>query len=209
MNTEYLLDAIGLLDDDLIQEAEACSAPKRRSGCRSWMSLAACLAVVVVLGYGLAHIRLDSSKNTAFPSGGAPSASASNGVNTPGAPPQEPAGSNAAGGSNGLTSGSGEPASSDPPLDVEGPCGGYEGDFCAAIMVDGVLYWSTGTPVPGEVEESAIRTVTGYTSSLPEMDGQTNFSHDLSAQYAVTNMGLVVLVDQEWILFDPVPPWEK
>ena len=76
-------------------------------------------------------------------------------------------------------------------------------------MVDGVLYWSTGTPVPGEVEESAIRTVTGYTSSLPEMDGQTNFSHDLSAQYAVTNMGLVVLVDQEWILFDPVPPWEK
>ena len=64
MNTEYLLDAIGLLDDDLIQEAETCSAPKRRSGYRSWMSLAACLAVVVVLGYGLTHIRLDSSTKT-------------------------------------------------------------------------------------------------------------------------------------------------
>lgn len=82
-------------------------------------------------------------------------------------------------------------------------------DYCPAIMVDGVVYWSTDTPVPGEVDESAIRTVTSYTDGQPEEDGQTNFDRGLTTQYAMTDMGLVVLIDREWILFDPVPPWEK
>lgn len=72
-------------------------------------------------------------------------------------------------------------------------------------MVDGVLYYSTGTPIPGEVDESAIRTVTAYINTLPQMDGQTNFSEDLSAQYALTDMGLVVRMEHEWILFEPDP----
>ena len=82
-------------------------------------------------------------------------------------------------------------------------------DYCPAIMVDGVVYWSTDTPVPGEVEESAVRTVTSYTDGVPGEDGQTNFDRGLTTQYAMTDMGLVVLIDREWILFDPVPPWEK
>ena len=85
-----------------------------------------------------------------------------------------------------------------------------EENICPAIMVDGVLYFSTGEPIPGEPDPSAIRTVVSYTSGVPEMDNQTNFSQDLSAQYAVVEMGgeqkLAVLMEQEWILFDTVPP---
>ena len=76
-------------------------------------------------------------------------------------------------------------------------------------MVDGVVCWSTDTPVPGEVDESAVRTVTSYTDGVPEEDGQTNFDRDLTTRYAVTGQGVVVLMDGEWVLFDPVPPWEK
>ena len=76
-------------------------------------------------------------------------------------------------------------------------------------MVDGTLYWSTGTPASVEVEERDIRTVNSYINTVPQMDGQTNFSQDLSAQYAQIPEGLVVLIDNEWILFDPIPPWER
>ena len=90
------------------------------------------------------------------------------------------------------------------PMEPVAP-GGAEGEFCPAIMVDGVLYQSTGRQLPGEPDPGIIRTVVSYTSGTPEMDGQTNFSQDLSAQYAVTGMGLVVLVEEEWVLFEPIP----
>ena len=199
MNTEYLLDAIGLLDDDLIQEAE--TVQKRRSGYRGWTSLAACLAVVLVLGYGLTHIRL-GGKNTDSLSGGSPAASneASNGSGAPGAFPIEPTDSSGGADEPGSSAGSEVPSS------AEGPA---EHDFCAAIMVDGLLYWSTGAPVPGEPDPSIIQTVTSYTDTQPEEDGQTNFDRGLTTRYAMTDLGLVVLIDHEWVLFDPIPPWER
>ena len=187
MNTEYLLDAIGLLDDDLIQEAE--TAQKRRSGYRGWTSLAACLAVVLVLGYVLTHIRL-GGKNTA----------------SPGVSPMPPAGSNASGNSFPEPGDADSSAGFEVPPSAEGPA---EHDFCAAIMVDGLLYWSTGTPVPGEPDPSIIQTVTSYTDTQPEEDGQTNFDRGLTTRYAMTDLGLVVLIDHEWVLFDPIPPWER
>lgn len=53
MNAEYLLDAIGRLDDDLVKEAENYRRPKVRYG--RLLGLAASFAVVLLLGYGATH----------------------------------------------------------------------------------------------------------------------------------------------------------
>lgn len=63
MTREHLLEAMGLLDDDLIQEAEKPVRRKKRNP-EVWVSLAACLAVVLTIGYGLTHIGMGSG-NTA------------------------------------------------------------------------------------------------------------------------------------------------
>ena len=53
MTSENLLDAVGLLDDDLLQEAELPVRKQRGGVWQQWIPLAACLAVVVVMSYGL------------------------------------------------------------------------------------------------------------------------------------------------------------
>ena len=50
MNAEHILDAVGMLDDDLVREAEEYSRPKARRGYGAWMGWAASFAVVLVLG---------------------------------------------------------------------------------------------------------------------------------------------------------------
>lgn len=208
MNAEYLLDAVGLLDDGLLREAEEYRRPRRDY--RPWIGLAASFVVVLTLGYALTHLGMGGGAPGNQMSGGAASAPAGS-YGGDGVPPLEeyrpPA---SAEGPDSSMQGGGdwaEPGSPDAAAPQE-PGMAVE-DYCPAIMVDGVVYWSTDTPVPGEVEESAIRTVTSYTDGQPEEDGQTNFDRDLTTRYAMTDMGLVVLMDGEWILFDPVPPWEK
>lgn len=71
------------------------------------------------------------------------------------------------------------------------------------IMVDGVLYHSTGRQIPGEVDESAVIGTSTYTDGTPAENGQANFSPDSGAEYAMTSDGLVVCVDLEWTLFVP------
>lgn len=62
MTAEHLLEAIGLLDDDLIQEADMI--PRRKPvNWRSWTSLAACAALVITLGYGAVYIGGDQGAN--------------------------------------------------------------------------------------------------------------------------------------------------
>ena len=56
MNTEHILDAIGLLDDDLIREAEEYSRPRVRHSYGTWLGLAASFAVVLALGYGAVNL---------------------------------------------------------------------------------------------------------------------------------------------------------
>lgn len=209
MNAEYLLDAVGLLDDGLIREAEEYQPPRRDY--RPWIGLAASFAIVLTLGYALTHLGMGGGaapENQA--SGGAanaPSGSYGGAEAPPPASTEGPDGSSMQGGGDWPAGSPGAGSSSDNAAPQEP--GAAVGDYCPAIMVDGVVYWSTDTPVPGEVEESAIRTVTSYTDGQPEEDGQTNFDRGLTARYAMTDMGLVVLIDQEWVLFDPVPPWEK
>lgn len=76
------------------------------------------------------------------------------------------------------------------------------------IMVEGVLYVSTGKMLPAEVDESAIlgtveSVVSG--SGFPTEDGQANFPCE-DAKYARisdgTHEGVVVMVENEWIYFE-------
>lgn len=64
MNAEHLLDAMGLLDDDLVREAEQYSPSKPKIHYKTWLSWAACFAVVLVLGYGITYLK--SSGGTGF-----------------------------------------------------------------------------------------------------------------------------------------------
>lgn len=198
MTAEHILEAIGLLDDSLIREAEEYRRPQPRRNYGTWLGLAASFAVVLVLGYGVTHIETGGG-NSMAPAASAPAAS----------------GAFDSSGGNMFPSGEGNGAVDENdipahPAEPDAPAGGSEqegpeGEFCPSIMVDGVLYVSTGEPVPAEPDPGVIQTVVSYTSGVPEMDGQTNFSQDLSARYAMTGMGLLVLVDEEWILFEPVP----
>lgn len=58
MTAEHLLDAIGLLDDGLLQEAEKISTVRRRGSSSRWLGVAASLAVVAGLGYGMVRLGL-------------------------------------------------------------------------------------------------------------------------------------------------------
>lgn len=142
MNAEYLLDAVGLLDDDLLREAEEYSRPRRDY--RPWIGLAASLAVVLTLGYALTHLGMGG--------GAAP-------------------GNQASGGAASAPAGSYGGAEEYPPASAEGPDGSHmqgsgstPADPCApveaetlAVLIDGGLYRSTGeiirlSPEEGEVQ---------------------------------------------------------
>ena len=200
MNAGDILDAIGLLDDSLIQEAEEYSRPRKQAGYRPWISLAACLAVVIALGYGAVRLTYLGGGNG---SGAAPGQAgcASNESQGGSAPPPGAGIDNA-------PSEDQAPDVAEPALPEETDQSVNGGGHRPAIMVDGILYWSTGVPAAETVDEGGVRTATSYINTVPEMDGQTNFSQDLSARYAMTSQGLAVWMDEEWILFEPAAPEE-
>lgn len=202
MNNVFLLEAIGLIDDELIADAEQYTAKKIIPLTRL-LSWAACLAVVIVLGYGVTHLRMGSMAgggNSAAPAASTPAASAP-AASTPAA--STPAPSTPAAGAPSAESPAAPAAST--PSGGSAPMEGIAGGGRPAIMVDGVVYWSTGNPIPVEPDPSVIRTSDSYTDGLPEKDGQNNFSSE-SVEYAKIDMGVVVLVDHEWVLFTAEPP---
>ena len=73
MTSEYLLDAMGLLDDDMIQDAEEGAKPAFHW--RRWGAWAACLALVVALGYGASQLGAGQDGSSADTAGGIPSSS--------------------------------------------------------------------------------------------------------------------------------------
>lgn len=78
------------------------------------------------------------------------------------------------------------------------------GDYPAAIQIEGQVYLLAESPMPAEVEESAIigRT-TSYTDGWPGRDGETNFSREPDLPYARVEGGMAVLVDHEWYFCAP------
>lgn len=197
MNTEHILDAIGLLDDDLIREAEEYSRPRASFDYRRWIGLAASLAVVLTLGYGA--VNLGGNSGMKCP---ASSAQLSGGAECL---PGEAMSGGTEGENTVYDSLEPTPEPTEPTPDADSAeFSQYGGDgLRAAIMVDGVLYWSTGRPFSGEVD--GAQNVTAYINTVPEMDGQTNFSQDLSARYAMTDQGLAVEMDGVWVLFETAP----
>jgi hypothetical protein len=79
------------------------------------------------------------------------------------------------------------------------------------IMVEGELYFTTGEPIPIEVDESVIRTVTSVIkgSELPTKNSEINFPIS-DAKYAKIKDHeeyVVVLMDHEWIKFEKRDPF--
>ena len=73
-----------------------------------------------------------------------------------------------------------------------------------AVMYDGHIYCTTGKQMPGEIAEEAIIgriTSTVSLSQWPEEEGQANFD-GLDSPYAMTSDGFVVLLENEWTLFE-------
>ena len=207
MNSEYLLDAIGQLDDELVREAERYRRPKVRYG--RLMGLAASFAVVIALGYVLTHVggmnggsapSLSAGGSSSAPAGGGGAASGDNS----GAPrsedsafePESP-------GETALSSPSGENA--------EAP--GEAGDWLFAIRVDGTVYRATEEYIHLDPEEGDIRYTTSFINSAePEEDGQANFE-PVGRAYTVLEDGRVAVRHGEetdsWRIYDSAPPWEK
>lgn len=85
-------------------------------------------------------------------------------------------------------------------------------DRCPMIRVDSALYFDTGKTMAGEVDPSAIVGKISSTvdqSQIPQEDGQSNFDY-VGADYAKVEEGVVILIDGEWVLFEPeTEPNEK
>ena len=77
-------------------------------------------------------------------------------------------------------------------------------DYPAAIMVNDTIYLVGGTPMPTEVDESAIIGYTElFTETFPENNGETNFNPELGMPYAHAESGIAVLYQNEWYLCTP------
>lgn len=163
MTPEYLLDAVGLLDDDLILEAESCAAPRRQSTYRSWMTLAASVAVVIALGYALTHIGGMGGGAAPEFSGGAAGAGNSENQATDG-----PWGQDSSTGES-IDPSSPEPGDSvDSPLqgadpgEPNAPGRGPEAERIFAVLADGTVYQATEEYVLPEPAENAVQyTISG------------------------------------------------
>lgn len=82
---------------------------------------------------------------------------------------------------------------------------GVETDYPAAIMVEGEVYLKSGSPMPAEVDPSAIIGYTdSYTDTFPKKDGETNFNRELDMPYARVEGGIAVLYENEWYLCTPM-----
>ncbi|WMJ77491.1 M56 family metallopeptidase [Sedimentibacter sp. MB35-C1] len=77
-------------------------------------------------------------------------------------------------------------------------------DLRPMIMVNGELYLDTGKQIPVEIDESAI--IGEVSSSVdqsekPTEEGQTNFG-SIGSKYAHFEENIVVLINNEWVLFE-------
>ncbi len=73
-----------------------------------------------------------------------------------------------------------------------------------SIMVDNVLYYSTGKEIPAEIDEADyLGRITSIVSisQLPTQNNQANIPFE-DAPYAKYGDGIVVLMNEEWTLFE-------
>ena len=218
MNAEHILDAIGLLDDDLIQEAEQYSRKTSRPNYwQQWMAWAASFVVVAALGYCFTRFGMVGGGGG---NGGGGNASGAAGGGTNGAPQvSESVGSSVNGGADSSPDESfGEVNSSEmfpaeAPESSSGTSNDIPGDWPAAIRVAGTVYWATQEYIHLEPEEADIRYTSSFINSAePEEDGQANFTL-VGTPYVKLENGTVAVCHDEstgsWRVYAPVPPWEQ
>lgn len=227
MTSEHLLDAIGLLDDKLIREAEDYTVQKRRVDHRKWIGLVASFAVVLALGYGVTHIGMGGGGALTSGGGaaGAPSASNSlaqgspstdhNGTMAPSGEESQGAAieSPGSGASGGISMDVPDAVAPTAPPEYASGEEDLNSDRLLALKVDGTVYWATEEYIQLDPEESDIRYTTSYIDSAePEEDGQANFL-PVGLAYVMLEDGTVAVRHDgdggSWRIFDPVPPWER
>jgi hypothetical protein len=74
-----------------------------------------------------------------------------------------------------------------------------------SLMLDEVLYYYTGNAVSEEMDEDASMGTIASTVPLSEMpteNGQTNMTHLLGCPYAQYGENVVVLMEEQWMLFE-------
>ena len=181
MTSEHLLQAMGLLDDDLIQEAEQPLRAPRRAQLRHWAPLAACLVLVLTLSYGLSHITM----------GGASTGAASQ--NSAGA-----AGESLTPDSSGSAAGSAAPGESS---------GTWEPGPSAYVLLDGQSYLFCGQTVsqlPQEAEEVGVLSLCGDGAPSPCTDQEAYVGCTV---FAASDGRLFVLLPQGgYGIFEPAEP---
>ena len=196
MNERQLFDAIGRVDDDLILAADR-PAVRRRKKPVYWMpalSVAACAGLLMV---GVAGWRAGSSKNDLMESAAAAAETA------PEAAAPDEAMVSAA-----------NPYAEDEGTPVEGSTGGtYKAEDSTessiaiapahAVMLEGVIYYDTGTVSGTDAKAAPDGTITSTvdSDSFPTEDGQSNFGTGYAYRYGSENSTLEVQIDGEWWIF--------
>ncbi len=199
MTAEHLLDAIGLVDDGLIQEAEAYAAPKRRRNYGNWVAWAASFAVVLALGYGLTQFGAGSGGGAANGGGNSQTTAGASGM---------PSGSvEVNGGSawadDSFVAGGDLPTSQEPMDPVPEGTEGY-----LAVVIGEVVYRNTGEVVRLFPDGSDLQ--------------YDIFRYDEESGEAISSPGLCYLMledgsiavpwdfqQQGWMIFAPDPPPES
>ena len=195
MNERQLFDAIGRVDDDLILAADR-PAVRRRKKPVYWMpalSVAACAGLLMV---GVAGWRAGSSKNDFMES-------AATAETAPEAAAPDEAMVSAA-----------NPYAEDEGTPVEGSTGGtYKAEDSTessiaiapahAVMLEGVIYYDTGTVSGTDAKAAPDGTITSTvdSDSFPTEDGQSNFGTGYAYRYGSENSTLEVQIDGEWWIF--------
>ena len=73
------------------------------------------------------------------------------------------------------------------------------------LMIDDILYYYTGEAVPTQIEEASILgsvTSTVPLTELPTKHEQSNMAPILNCPYAKYEESIVVLMEENWILFE-------
>lgn len=197
MNERQLFEAIGQVDDDLIAAADH-PAVRRRKKPVYWMpalSAAACagLLLVGVVGWRAGSSKNDFVESTAAAAETAPEAAAA---------PDESLMSAAS------------PYADEGSSPVEGSTGStYKADDSAessiaiaparAVMLEGVVYFDTGTASGTDAKAAPDGTITSTvdSDSFPAEDGQSNFGTGYAYRYGSEDGTLEVQFDGEWWIF--------
>ncbi len=197
MNERQLFEAIGQVDDDLILAADRPAA-RRLTKPVHWMpalSAAACagLLLVGVVGWRAGSNKDDFVESTAAAAETAPESAAA---------PDEPLMSAAS------------PYADEGSSPVEGSTEGiYKAEDSAesriaiaparAVMLEGVVYYDTGTASNTDPSAAPDGTITSTVDSdaFPTEDGQSNFGTGYAYRYGSADGTLEVLMDGAWWIF--------